>query len=174
MSSSTASARLFFALWPNEEVRAALSDRQRLWQWPAGAKPVPVDRLHITLHFLGAVPIARVAALAANTQVPSEPFQLDLMEGCCRVWPGGIAVMEWEAPPALARLHAALGDALRRFGWPVEERRYRPHVTFARHAQGAQPPGTSAEGIAWRVREGYVLVHNVPGRGYEVIHRFAA
>jgi 2'-5' RNA ligase len=49
--------RLFIALWPTPAVRAAVAARRDAVGWPAGAAPVRNERLHMTLHFLGAVAI---------------------------------------------------------------------------------------------------------------------
>ena len=165
-------ARLFVGLWPPVAVREALAALQGLWSWPAGAALVPPDRLHLTLHFLGQVPVDRVPALRDALEVPFEPHVLELAQGRWRLWPGGIAVLELAAPAALQRLHAALGAALQSFGWPVEARRYRPHVTFARRATGAQLPRELPSQLQWPVQDGYVLVHSIPGKDYELLHAF--
>lgn len=162
-------ARLFLALWPQDPVRSELARWGRAWRWPAGARPVEAQRLHVTLHFIGPVAVERVGALREGLHVPFEPFDLALPHGAARVWPGGIAVLELEAPAPLQRLHAALAQALHAAGLPVEERRFRPHVTFARKAAGAVPPATPPQGD-WRVDGGYALVHSVPARGYAVVH----
>jgi 2'-5' RNA ligase len=81
------------------------------------------------------------------------------------MWPGGIAVLEAsEVPPALAALQAGLGERLQALGLPVEARRWRPHVTFARKAAGAQPPA-GAPALRWRAGPDYVLVQSMPGNG---------
>lgn len=167
-------ARLFLALWPAAGTREALAGAQAAWTWPPRARLVPPARLHVTLHFLGAVPVERVVEFRDALSVPFDPFVLHARAGACRVWPGGIAVLEFdEVPPALLRLHAALAAALRGLGWPVEERRFRPHVTFARQAQGARPPPDGALDMPpWVADGGYALVQSAPGRGYEVLHGF--
>jgi len=167
-----ATQRLFLALWPPAPVRQALLDCQAAWTWPEGAARVPAQRLHLTLHFIGAVPVARVPPVVERMAVPFEPFELELASGRSRVWPGGIAVLELDAPSALLRLHAALADALRAEGLAVEDRRYRPHVTFARRATGARIP-SMAPPIRWAVRDGYALVRSIPGRGYETLRAYA-
>ena len=42
--------RLFFALWPDDATRARLAQAARQWSH----RPVADDKLHMTLHFLGA------------------------------------------------------------------------------------------------------------------------
>lgn len=166
-------ARLFLALWPPSPIRSALQAWQQQWGWPPGAALVDPQRLHLTLHFLGQVPLARLAEFREALAVPFEPHALALGEGRPHVWPGGIAVLETPAPAALLALHDSLGRALRSLHWTVEARRLRPHVTFARRAQGAQPPPAGPGDLpAWKAEEGYVLVRSVPGRGYEILHAY--
>ncbi len=163
--------RLFTALWPGPATREALASRQKAWAWPAGAALVPPERLHVTLHFLGNVAPRSVPPLIAALSLPFRPFELDFGHG--EVWPHGIAVLRPRATPRpLAVLHAAMADALAAFGLPMQPRAYLPHVTLARHAQGATPP---AEGpvLRWHVEDGYVLVRSLPqGAGYEVLQRW--
>jgi 2'-5' RNA ligase len=169
------SARLFLALWPPDDVRTALQAFQQDWTWPPGAALVDAQRLHVTLHFLGQVPVARVAQLGRALAVRFEPTVLDLPAGEACTWRGGIAVLEFAAPPPLLRLHAALEAGLRSLQWPIEQRPWRPHVTLARRAQGARAPRAPHAGLpAWQADQGYALVHSVPGRGYEVLHTFGA
>ncbi|TFY99384.1 RNA 2',3'-cyclic phosphodiesterase [Ramlibacter henchirensis] len=174
MGASTASAaRLFLALWPPPRVRQALHAIQTQWLWPEGAALVDPARLHVTLHFLGQVPLARIDEFTRGLAVPCEPHVLDLAQARNTRWPGGLAVLEFDATPELARLHAALAQALRSLDCPVEARAYRPHVTFARRAFGARPPADAPATLpSWRIDDGYVLVRSVPGRGYEVLHAY--
>ncbi|HZY18162.1 MAG TPA: RNA 2',3'-cyclic phosphodiesterase [Ramlibacter sp.] len=171
--------RLFTAFWPPEPVRLRLVESAARWAWPAGARRTAPERLHVTLHFLGHVPSARVDDFRSGLDVPFEPFVLDLDAGRPQVWPGGIAVLELEAPAALQRLHARLAQALQRLGHPLEARRFRPHVTFARKAGGAQPPAQPGGAGVWAVaggcvEGGYALVRSIPGAGYVTLHRWSA
>jgi 2'-5' RNA ligase len=165
--------RLFTALWPPPALRSALVSLRDRWQWPAGAAVVDADRLHATLHFIGQVPTQRLPALQDGLDVPMQAVEFRVDPGRQRVWPGGIAVLEFEVPEPLHALHDHLARALTRLGLRTEDRSWRPHVTFARKAQGAAPPGDVADLPAWHV-DGYALVRSVPGRGYETLHRYPA
>lgn len=167
------SARLFLALWPDEGTRGGLTESRREWHWPDTAAPVARERLHLTVHFIGNVAVDRLPAVADGLQVAFEPFVLEF--GCGEMWPHGVAVLRpLFVPEPLTRLHAALAGKLSALQLPVEARPYRPHVTLARHANGAKPP-TSTSAMRWDVRQGYVLVHSLAGgRGYEVIRRYDA
>lgn len=157
--------RLFLALWPDPAVRHALAAWRERCRWPPGAARVADERLHLTLHFIGAVGAERLDELAAGLRVPTTPF--DLVLDRCVAWPRGLVVLEASKPPdALALLHAALGDALRRLRLPVEARRFRPHVTLARDAPGTALAESAP--IVWRAGA-YALVrsHGGAAGGYE-------
>jgi 2'-5' RNA ligase len=165
-----ATVRLFLGLWPAPRVRAAIEAQADAWQWPAGARRTAPAKLHVTLHFLGSVAAAQVPALQQHLAVPWHGCELVLDRG--EVWPGGIAVLEaGTVPQPLALLHAALREKLVEQAVPVEDRRYRPHVTLARKAHGARPPPDAAP-LRWHAGPGYLLVQSVPGVGYVPLQRF--
>jgi RNA 2',3'-cyclic 3'-phosphodiesterase len=160
--------RLFLALWPSPAVRRDLLAQQAQWVWPASAVPTLAEKLHLTLHFIGAVPSVRVPEVTQGLRVHAPRFALTL-DGA-EVWPNHCAALcSSETPSALTRLHGALAQALRALGLPVEPRAFRPHVTLARHATGAAPP-TPAAALRWPVR-GYALVQSAAGR-YTPIARY--
>ncbi len=161
------SVRLFIALWPGAPVRRALAACRDRTRWPAGAAPTATDRLHLTLHFIGNVPAARVAEVATALQVPVQAFELRLEVAEC--WHGGLAVLRPRAvPPRLHQLHADLAAALRQLALPVEARAFRPHVTLAR--RGAQPAAPD-EPLRWRVA-GYALVQSTADGRYQPLKRY--
>ncbi|MGZ3183394.1 MAG: RNA 2',3'-cyclic phosphodiesterase [Telluria sp.] len=167
-----ADARLFLALWPDDLVRAALAYWRDAWTWPRGATPVANDKLHLTLHFLGEVPEARLPALVEGFALPAPRFQLDF--GVPAVWHQNIAVLEpLTVPSELLDLQTALGARVAALGLPLEDRPYRPHVTMARRARGAQPPAANLH-IRWPV-DRYALVRSHPATGaYKVLHDWIA
>jgi len=160
-----ANVRLFTALWPGSAPRAAFSALRDAWAWPPGAKPVPDEKLHATLHFIGRFPRERLEALGeALDTVPFAPLRLDLAGS--EVWRGGIAVATLAESPALLELHSRLGAALAGLGVALEDRPYRPHVTMARQARGARPPPVLPT-LHWRP-DGFALVAS-RGGGYHVL-----
>ena len=167
-----ANARLFIALWPGPELRDALGTWCATWPCDARAKRVPARQLHMTLHFLGAVPRERLPALRQALGLPFAPFALSL--GRPALWPGQTAVLEPERVPLrLQRLHAALGAVLQSLGLPSEARGFRPHVTIARRTGSALAPA-NGPGLRWPVR-GYALVESRPQRqgGYAILQDYA-
>jgi 2'-5' RNA ligase len=163
-----ASARLFIALWPGPHVRQALAACREL-ALPAGSSPVATEKLHLTLHFIGNVPAARVAEVAAALAVPVQTFMLCL--DVAETWRGGLVVLcPATVPPRLRALHANLAAALRGLALPVEARDFRPHVTLARRA-APQRTASPAGPVRWRVA-GHALVCSQPDGQYRVLQRY--
>ena len=174
-ASNAAAARLFVALWPDLALRHALHAWCRAALPTARAGVVAPQRLHLTLHFLGAVPRVQVAKLEEVLQVGIVPFELEFSR--CEHWPHGLLVALPDAVPSpLLELHAALGRALQTIGMRPEERAYRPHVTLARRwsgklAQNSPPPIRT---VRWAVSS-YALVESCSTRGtsrYQMLRRY--
>lgn len=161
-------ARLFFALWPDEAQRRQLREQPS----PRG-RLVPPQNWHITLLFLGAVePQGQKAIEHAADHVHSAPFELTLdLRGHWRR-----AGVTWlsasRVPPALESLHAQLKAAAQAQGLPVEQRPFVPHLTLARRAA---PEATQAIApITWPVNE-FCLVESTTlpsGAQYRVRRRW--
>lgn len=164
-------ARLFLALWPPAPALAALREHQASWHWPASARLTPAERMHVTLHFIGAVALDRVDELCAAFTGTARPFALSLDDHA--LWRGGIAVVSpSKIPQPLAGLHMSLAARLEALGLPVEQRPFRPHVTLARHAQGAAPPQRGRP-IPWEADGRWALVQSQPGgAGYRSLRHF--
>ena len=161
-------ARLFLALWPDDATRVALARCRDAWTWGPAAAPEPTARLHLTLHFLGAVPEPRLPELMDGLQLPSRPFTLGLDRS--ERWPNGAAVLSPSLlPPDLLALHAALRDRLHLLGLSTETRAYRPHVTLARRARDALAPVHTTP-VHWPV-SGYALVASRPAPQDHVVLR---
>ena len=168
MATKPDTTRLFLALWPDAAVRDGLRNWRDAWTWPRGAAPVHTDKLHVTLHFLGEQPRDRLPALLDGFALPFSPFSLRFQRGA--VWHNGIAVLEPEVgPQALLDLHTNLSQALLGLGLQPEARKYRPHVTMARRAVGADVPLTGPV-IDWQV-DRYVLVESRSGT-YTVLREY--
>jgi 2'-5' RNA ligase len=169
-SPATDMARLFLALLPPVTARAALTAHIEAWHWPADAAVYAGDDWHVTLHYIGPVPRARVDELQAGLSLPLTPFELRF--GVPALWPHGLAVLlPMAVPPALQELHGALGQRLHQLGLRTDERPYRPHLTLARHAGQALPPAPPAWG--WPV-QAYVLMASTgrPASRYRVLQHY--
>jgi 2'-5' RNA ligase len=166
-------ARLFLALCPGEEVKAALAAHSDAWQWTAAAARYAPPDWHVTLHFIGPVARHRLDELRDGLAVSMTPFELHL--GQAALWPHGLAVLCPAAlPEGLQQLHARLGQALQSLGLKTDARPYRPHITLARHAQDAVAPLQSPV-IDWPV-EGYALMESTgeAAQRYRVLRAYGA
>jgi 2'-5' RNA ligase len=163
--------RLFFALWPDDGVRAQIQSAAQALI-PRQAKAVPGDNLHVTLAFLGTVAGPARGCLeraAAAIRLPAFTLRLDRC-GCWRrprvVWLGAEP-----APAALLALVRALAAGMVDCGLEPERRPYQVHLTVARKARHALRQG-AIEPIEWRVDK-FCLVQSLTlpeGAGYRVLH----
>lgn len=153
-------ARLFLALWPDPQVREHLARFRNAWTWPTGAKPVPDERLHATLHFIGSFRCDDIPGLGERlAAVPASDMLLRPDD--TELWRGGVAVLRLEWVPALLALHEELGHALEALGVPLDSRPFVPHVTLARKAAGARRPETPGD-LRWQA-SGFALVESILG-----------
>ncbi|MBL8447643.1 MAG: RNA 2',3'-cyclic phosphodiesterase [Zoogloeaceae bacterium] len=167
--------RLFFALWPPEEVASALHRVAHQIQASHGGRAMQRDTLHLTLAFLGDVPLASIPGLtaAASSLDPGPAFTLTLDElGYWRhnqiVWAG-----VRHPPAALTRLAGDLHERLRGGGFPLESRPFRPHLTLLRRVLApVELPGLLA--LAWPVDAFVLMASELSHQGarYRVIGRW--
>lgn len=165
--------RLFFALWPDAVARDRLQALGEHIPRSQG-KPVPVDKLHLTLAFLGAVDgeTRRCAeGVADGIGVPPFRLALDWLGHFPRprvVWVGTNT-----PPPALLALVEGLAEGLERCGIPREHRPFRAHLTLARKVRRFSGTGT-VEPVTWPVNEfSLVRSRTLPqGAVYEVLRRW--
>jgi 2'-5' RNA ligase len=164
---------MFFALWPDDEVRERLRAVQRDLASTGGRRVHPED-LHITLVFLGQVRAEQLPCVqGAAGRVDSAPLVLRLDR---QGWWRGPRVA-WcapaDMPAALPALVDQLWRGLRECGFEREARPYRPHVTLLRKARPL-PGGLLAAPIPWQVRD-FVLVTSdsqPEGPRYKVLQRW--
>lgn len=170
------SDRLFLALCPGATVQAALAEHAKTWHWNEdAARYAPAD-WHVTLHFIGAVPHARLDELRAGLALPLTPFELRF--GQPALWPHGLAVLlPMAVPAALQQLHDQLARRLHQLDLRTDERPYRPHLTLARRAQTARPPALWPA-WGWWV-QGYALMASTgdtgpDGQRYRMLQQYGA
>lgn len=156
-----ATERLFFALWPCEQQRVALTRIQHGLPKHRG-RLAGRDDLHITLVFLGDLDSDRRACAekAADTiRAASFTLLLDRF-GCFHrskvLWCGAT-----DRPQPLFELLSALNGGLLSCGFRPERRPFTPHVTLARKALPL-PARALAHPIEWPVST-FVLVVARPG-----------
>jgi len=166
--------RLFFALWPDGEVRESMDNLARQHARHNGRAVVP-ENLHITLVFVGGVSVEQRVCMEAAAATIVAPPAFTVTFDRLGFWPRprilwvGASVM----PPELSDLVTALNSALIPCGYQPETRPFQAHVTLARKAQ--RPPEiVTIPPIVWPV-DAFCLVESVTGeRGseYRVIGRW--
>ncbi|WP_203234820.1 RNA 2',3'-cyclic phosphodiesterase [Modicisalibacter coralii] len=146
--------RLFFALWPDSELRDRLATLAHEARRHCGGRATPPDKLHLTLAFIGEAGAAQAESLTAATRrlcMAPGTWRLDHgghFRGGGIVWLGGDDGAE--TLTALHRRLAALAEAAAGLPLP-SDRPFRPHVTLRRRAK---PPPAAWPGVTldWHYR----------------------
>lgn len=157
--------RCFVAIELSEAIRDALGDVVRLIRSEApswtDAKWVRPEHLHITLKFLGELDESAARSLAAELRdslTSMKPFDLDYA-GVTAVPSARRARMLWaefeDRSGACGSLASTVEGAALRYGVPLEERTFRPHVTLCR---ARRPAPVAAEVLG----DANALVRTVP------------
>ena len=153
--------RLFFALWPNAAVRAALVQSSQALLGKR-VRRVPEANLHITLAFVGPVTAAVRQCLEQQaTQIRGTPFELTLERVGHWARPRILWAGPRHTPPALWSLVGGLNSAFEVCGLARETRPWQAHVTLARKISRAPEPA-SIEPIHWSISD-FCLVESVGG-----------
>ncbi len=174
--------RLFVAVTPSaaalDEIATAI-DRVRSLapdlRWTSAAQ------WHLTLAFLGDVNADRLPELSTRLQRAASRHQpIRLAFGAAGKFDGRVRWLSVQGDrPALAALAGSAAAAARRSGIPIEDRRYRPHLTLARSSTPVSLTGLVAElggfsGSAWTAVE-VALIQSQLGQGpprYQTVERW--
>ena len=159
--------RLFFALWPDDATRIAITAAAaRLRTHARGGRWTAADRYHLTLQFLGTHPelpaslVQASCAAAAGVRAPGFSIAMDRI-GSFRTrshlwWLG------CRRPEPLLPLRDVLTRSLENHGVPVESAPFVPHVTLVRGAARRPPRDAGLVPIVWPVI-GFALIHSESG-----------
>lgn len=159
--------KLFFALWPDQATRLALA---RL-QLAVRGRLVAVEKLHLTMAFLGQQPAEAVPVLLEILQAISIP-PMRLEVDCYGYFKRPqIAWAGLSAPPAeLLAVQAGLMAKLEAAGFSAATHgEFKPHITLAREAKAA-PAAFDGGPVVWQV-EGLALVESLPDGRYWAVAR---
>jgi RNA 2',3'-cyclic 3'-phosphodiesterase len=175
------SLRLFFALWPSEDMQSALAKTAEPAVRAADGRAIPAQNLHSTLAFLGAVPQSRfdslgpiaddVATRWRRRAAPAIALTLDGIEHWRRaeILCACASVM----PPAATDLASGLKDALLAGGFAPDLKPFRAHVTLARKVARARDAAMTP--VVWSF-DSFALVasQTAPsGSSYSVVGTWA-
>ncbi len=168
--------RVFFALWPSEQERAALAAWQPALQRLCGGKATRPGNLHATLVFLGGVAEHRLESLglAAQELTGGEfALHLDLAHywGHNHIVHAAPSTVPSQLPPLVRALEQGL--IKHRFHFDLRPE-YKPHITLLRHAKWTDAPLPTMPEVTWHIRD-FALVQSVDsdnGVTYRVLERF--
>ena len=174
--SGSAKKRLFFALWPDDEVRELIvTDTERAIS-ATGASPIPPANYHVTLAFLGAVSASSlddIIRICGDVRFRRFLLALDRTG----YWPR--SRIAWLAPShcplELEALVDDIWNKLAELGFRQELRPYQPHVSLCRKVSGGLGMRLDMP-INWPVSS-FVLAQSTPGETgpvYTVLEQFAA
>ncbi len=174
MERAADTARLFFALWPDPDLKSELAAWAK--QVAGKGRPMRRENIHLTLVFLGAtdtVLIPELIALAAGVRFA--PFILRLDRAA--YWKHNRII--WcgpdEEPQALAALVEDLRMRLDAGGIRYDRKAFVSHLTLVRDAAGLSAV-PAWRPLVWETND-FALVAStrVEGRvAYQVLQRFAA
>jgi 2'-5' RNA ligase len=162
--------RLFFAFWPDNDVRNKLASMGRNCLPTCRGRLVPPRNLHVTLAFLGEVDAHRLDALCrigASLRAPAFTIEFDRIGSFRRSGIVYAGVSEVSAP--VVELEANVRSALAAAGF-----RFVPHVTLIRDARAVPSSDASDVRVLWQVRH-IVLVESArvaDAQVYRPLRRF--
>lgn len=173
-----ATARVFFALWPPSDVAQQLSAVADSFANSAGGRATRQETIHLTLAFIGDVPLERLPDLQRSArEVCAEAFDLTLDQFGLwhhnRVFWAGCSVV----PPPLFELARALSGALQAAGFDFADarRNFTPHVTLVRKVKVLGAPLPPGQTLPWRCTK-FVLVRSqlsASGASYQTLAEFS-
>ncbi len=163
--------RLFFALWPDDQIRSQLIDISQQLIAPT-VKIVKPYNLHCTLSFLGNVDAETEKRLRTYCDdIVSEPFSLTFERLTFWKKPRILCLLA-EPVSGIMNLVSQINDRAQMAGIRTESRPYRPHVTLARKA--SDNIKLSFEPIDWPAQD-YCLAASIStetGVQYQVLQRW--
>jgi 2'-5' RNA ligase len=167
--------RVFFAIWPDEKVRTVLHELARERRGLCGGRVMRAETLHLTLLFLGDIPVEKLPALQqAVSAVHVSTFRLELNRfASWRHNAIGYAAPTI-APEGLLQLVLQLREYVAEAGFQFDGKAFKPHVTLLRN-MGRVPQPLPMASLIWEAHE-FVLVRSVPdlhGASYEVVGRWS-
>lgn len=164
---ATRSERVFFALWPEANAVAQMMEWASAVHALCGGRPMRPETLHLTLAFLGNIPVSVAQDLAA--QAGSWPARLGEINLCCFGRFTGPAIV-WAGPEPgsgidwLDTLYDDLWTRAEAFGILRPTTPFRPHVSLLRKAGPGDLATLAPPLMRWTPRR-CALVASTPGPG---------
>lgn len=124
--------RLFIAIELPPDIRSYIKG---LGRGIPGARPIPEEQIHLTLHFLGEVEGTMFKDIRESLlEVKKDPFSLQI-SGVGHFPPRGKPKVIWAGvtpTDELIHLRKRVGKELLACGLALEKRKFSPHITLAR------------------------------------------
>lgn len=157
LSPETKNQRLFFALWPPDELSRGLYRLAGNALRGGDGRRVAPENIHLTLAFLGSVEEPfRQCAEAAAASIRAPAFTLTLEQMGCFSRAGILWVGPGQVPEPLLQLVQALNTGLGGCGYQAEKRPYAAHLTLARKAHPCQQ-SHSIERHPWEINQFHLV-----------------
>lgn len=149
-------SRLFFALWPDEQTRQALTHLSHVVG--SSGKQVSPHNFHVTLAFLGNVDQATTVLIKQGaSDIIEEPFELIFTGVSYWQQPKILCLTCNTLPQQAVDLAIKLDAMATQCGLQLDKRPWVPHITLIRHAQFI--PHQPIEPISWRA-DAFCLVES--------------
>jgi len=151
--------RVFFALWPDEEVRDSLDAAAGKLHELRGGRRTRPETLHLTLVFIGEIDTNRLPELLAAAEGVAVPkFEVLFDQTDCWRHNHVAHLGASLSPPALLELVGQLESRLTAASVPFDRRPYVPHITLLRKADcNPKKENPALVPIRWPARD-FVLV----------------
>jgi len=167
--------RLFFALWPDDDVRESFAKYNIKLAQQCTGKPMRASNLHITLAFLGNVAKNRLDCLLPMAKaITFKPFEMTLnhlgiFNSNKIIWAG----LE-EEPDALMKLATALFKGAIACDIQIDPRPFKPHLTLMRKANSLHEHELELKPVHWQVNDFCLVasVRKLDGVEYKVLNRW--
>ncbi|HID81346.1 MAG TPA: RNA 2',3'-cyclic phosphodiesterase [Chromatiales bacterium] len=162
--------KVFFALWPEEDLRSQLVKLQEPIQ---KGRKVPVESLHLTLHFVGQV--------ESIDCLLEEAEKIHFLPGSIKLEDYGVfekARVLWAGPiqwsKEIVELSSACRETAKTCGYPAHTERFRPHVTLARKVSRL-PELPAFKPVQWEFHTFSLVESNSTDHGvsYRVLRTFS-
>lgn len=98
----------------------------------AGVRQIPLESIHLTLHFIGEAAVEPLAEVLQFVSVPAFRLTIEGVGKFRSINGGAVLWAGIQESVELLQFHAAVGAALSTTGYKPEKRRYKPHITLAR------------------------------------------
>ncbi|MCZ6802972.1 MAG: RNA 2',3'-cyclic phosphodiesterase [Proteobacteria bacterium] len=167
-------SRLFFALWPSEEIRTQLYNVAQQFK-NEKFNLTKKSNLHITLAFLGEVSDEDQQELQIKiSKLNSEPFEFELTRAGWWSKPAILWIGTTDIPKPLTKLVKLIKKCVRQQRLKTDHRPYKPHVTIARKVKQITVPNETIH-IPWTVSSFALVVIKSTENGvdYQVLQEWS-